>query len=104
MGDLGGEEVEKPLELVGVPPQRRRQLRRVGVGRGLDGANLDLEPAPEALDPAEHADGISFGEAAVEQLDVVPDPRLDPAARVDELERQIGCAAFVRRRSLRPTA
>ena len=56
---------------------------------GLERADLELEPVAEALDAAEHAYGVALGEAAVEQLDVVPDPRLDPAGRVDELEREV---------------
>ena len=38
---------------------------------------------------AEHADGVSLGEAAVEQLDVVPDPTFDAPGRVDELECEV---------------
>ena len=98
MGDLAGEEVEEAVELVGVAAHRRRQLGRIAVGRGLDRPHLHLEPAAEPLHAPEHADGVALGEAAVEQLDVVPDARLDPAARVDELEREI------RRAVLRPPA
>ena len=68
---------------------RRRQLRRVGVLGRLERAHLHLELAAEALDAAEDAHGVALGEARVEQLDVVPDARLDPAARVDELEREV---------------
>ena len=71
-----------------------RQRRRVGVRRRLERAHLHLQPAAEPLDPAEHAHGIALGEAAVEQLDVVPDACLDPAARVDELEREVGRAVL----------
>ena len=94
--DLAREEVEEAVELVGIAAHRGRQLGGIRVGRGLDGAHLHLEPAAEALHAPEHADGVALGEAAVEQLDVVPDPRLDPPARVDELERE------VRRAVLRP--
>ena len=52
-------------------------------------AHLDLEPAAEALDPAEDAHGVALGEATVEELDVVPDARLDAPARVRELEREV---------------
>ena len=96
--DLGREEVEEPVQLVGIAAHRRRQLARVGVRGGLDCAHLHLQPAAEALDAPEHAHGVALVEAAVEQLDVVPDPRLDPPARVDELEREIG------RAGLRPPA
>ena len=88
MGELGRQELEEAVQLVRVASQPRRQPRRIRVGR-LDRADLELEPVVEALDPAEHADGVALGEAPVEQLDVVPDPALDPAGRVDELEREI---------------
>ena len=91
MRDLAGEELEEAVELVGVAAQPRREPGRVGV-RGLDRADLELQPVVEALDAAEHAHGVALGEAAVEQLDVVPDPPLDPAGRVDELEREVGRA------------
>jgi uncharacterized protein (DUF1015 family) len=91
MGELGRHELEETVELVRVPPQPRRQPRGIGVRR-LDRPNLELQPVVEALDPAQHANGVSLGEAAVEQLDVVPDPALDAACRVDELEREIGRA------------
>ena len=64
------------------------------VRRRLDRAHLHLQPAAEPLHAAEHAHGVAFGEAAVEQLDVVPDARLDPPARVDELEREVGRAVL----------
>ena len=70
--------------IAGRQPRRDRRLRR-----GLERAHLELEPVAEALDPAEHAHRVAFGEARVEQLDVVPDARLDASARVDELEREI---------------
>ena len=92
--DLAGEEVEEAVELVGVAAHRRRQLRRVGVRCRLDRPHLHLEPAAEPLDASEHAHGVALGEAAVEQLDVVPDPRLDPPARVDELEREVRSAVL----------
>ena len=95
MRDLAGQELEEALQLVGVAAQRRRQARRVDVGR-LERAHVELEPVAEALDAAEHAHRVALAEAPVEQLDVVPDARLDPPARVDELERE------VRRAALRP--
>ena len=102
--DLTDEELEKSLQLVCVPPHRRGQAGRIGLGGGLDHAHLHLEPAAEPLHAAEHAHGVTFGEAPVEQLDVVPDPRIDAPARIDELEREVGSAVLVRRRSFRPTA
>jgi uncharacterized protein (DUF1015 family) len=100
VGDLTREELEKALELVGVPAQLRRKARGVVVG-GLDRADLELKPVVEALHPPEHADGVALGEAAVEQLDVVPDPSLDAAGRIHELEREIG-RALPRRPALLP--
>ena len=100
MGDLAGQELEEPVELVGVAPQPRRQPRGIGVGR-LDRADLELQPVVEALDPAEHAHRVALGEARVEQLDVVPDPPLDATGRVDELQREIR-RALPRRPALLP--
>ena len=88
VGDLVGQELEEAVELVGVAAQRGRQVARVGIGR-LDRAHVELEPLAELRDAAEDAHRIAFREAPVEQLDVVPDPRFDPAGRIDELERQI---------------
>ena len=103
--DLGDEELEEAGELVGVAPHRRGERRGVDVGR-LERAHVELQPVAELLDPAEHAHRVAFAEAAVEQLDVVPDARLDPAGRVDELEREVrrrrtssaACASSSRRR------
>ena len=88
VGELGRQELEEAVQLVRVASQPRRQPRRIRVGC-LDRADLELEPVVEALDPAEYADGVALREAPIEQLDVVPDSALDPAGRVDELEREI---------------
>ena len=87
--DLAGEELEEAVELVRVAAHRGREARRVGVRRGLDRAHVELEPVAVALDAAEHAHRVALAEARVEQVDVVPDARLDAAARVDELEREV---------------
>jgi uncharacterized protein (DUF1015 family) len=87
--DLVGEELEEPVELLRVSPERRRQLRRVGVLGCLDSADLHLQPPAEALDASEHADGITFREALVEEVDVAPDASLDAPTRVGELEREV---------------
>ncbi len=89
MGDLGGEELEEPVELVGVAAEGRSQLGRIRVVGVLDSPNLHLEPAAEALDTAEDAHRVAFAEALVEEVDVAPDARLDATARVRELEREI---------------
>ena len=86
------QELEEALELVRVPAQARRQPRRIDVLRGLECPHLHLELVPEPLDAPEHAHRVARLEAAVEQVDVVPDPRGDPAARVHELEREIARA------------
>jgi uncharacterized protein (DUF1015 family) len=88
MCELAREELEEAVQLVRVPAQPRRQTGRIGVGR-LHRADLELEPVVEALHPAEDADGVALGEAPIEELDVVPDPALDPPGGVDEFERQV---------------
>ena len=98
--DLGSEELEEAVELVEVPPRFRNERCRVGL-RGLERAHLELEPVAEPFDAAEDAHGVAFGEAPVEELDVGPDPRLDPAAPVDELEGEV-CLPRSRRQPLLP--
>src|SRR5579884_3635157 len=95
MLDVADEELEKALELVGVSPQGRRHRGGIDARGRLERPDVELQPVAEALDPGEHAHRIAFGEAPVEQLDVVPDASVDASARVDELERQI-CAAAAR--------
>ena len=57
--------------------------------RLVERAHVELQPVAEPLDAAEHAHGVALGEARVEQLDVVPHARVDPPARIDELEREV---------------
>ena len=92
MCDLSGEKFEEAVQLVGVAPEGRRQLRRIGVVYRLDRPHLDLKPAPEALDPSEHAHGVPLREPLVEELDVAPHARLDASACIGELEREIRSA------------
>ena len=87
--DLPGKELEKPVELVRVTSHCRRERRRVGVGRRLERPHLQLQCAAEPLDTPEHLDRVALVEAPIEQVDVVPDARLDAPARIDELEREI---------------
>ena len=87
--DLGCEELEEAVELVGVATERGRQLGRIGVLRGLDGPDLHLELAAEPFHATEDVHGVTFTEALVEQVDVVPDSRLDASARVRELESEV---------------
>src|SRR5256714_462314 len=87
--DLSGEKLEEPVQLVGVPAQPGRKRGRVGVLRGLERPDLELEPVAVALHSTQHANRVALLEASVQKLDVIPDPSLDPAARIDELEREI---------------
>ena len=89
VGDLGGEELEEAVELVGVAAHRRREARPGRCPGRLDRAHVELKPVAVALDPAEHAHRVALAEARVEQVDVVPDARLDAPARIDELEREV---------------
>ena len=100
MRDLGDEELEEARDLVLVAADRRRQRRRVDVGR-LERAHVELQPVAELLDAAEHAHRVALAEAAVEQLDVLPDARLDPPGRVDELEREVRRAGLRAQLALR---
>ena len=82
------------LELVGISPQRRRELRRIRLRRGFERADVDLQPVPELLDAAEDSHRVALREARVEQLDVVPDARVDATAGIDELEGEVGSTAL----------
>lgn len=90
VGDLAGEEVEEAVELVRIPPERRRQGGRVGLGSGLERADLNLEASAIALDATEHAHGVALGEARLQEVDVGPHAGLDASARIRELEREVG--------------
>ena len=87
--DFRHQELEEPLQLIGVAAHRRRHGRRIDVLCGLERPHFELEPVAKPLDTSEHAHGVSFGEAGIEELDVVPDPRGDAPARVDELEGEV---------------
>ena len=87
--DLAGEKLEEAVQLVSIPAHRRRQLGGVLSLRVLDRTNVELEPVAELVDPAEYSDGIALAEPGVEELDVVPHPRLDLPALVDQLEREV---------------
>ena len=86
---LRDEELEEALELAGVAAQADRELRGIDSLGRLERPHVDLQLVPELLHPPEDAHGIARLEAAVEEVDVVPDARRDPAARVDELEREV---------------
>ena len=91
MRHLAAEELEEAVELVCISAHARREPGRIGIRR-LDRADLELQAVVEALDASEHAHRVPFGEAAVEQLDVVPDPAFDPPRRIDELEDEVRSA------------
>ena len=87
--DLAREEVEEPVELVGVTTKRRRQICRVRVLGRLQRAHLDLELSAEPLDAAQDPHRVPLVEARVQQLDVAPHSRLHATARVRELDGEI---------------
>ena len=89
VGDLRGEELEEPVELIGISAETRGEGGRIGILGGLDGAHLHLELPPEALDAPQHPDRVALREAGIEQVDVAPDSRVDPPARVCELEGEV---------------
>ncbi|CAN5188680.1 hypothetical protein BH09ACT13_BH09ACT13_14120 [soil metagenome] len=89
MSNLGGEELEEAVQLVGISPQDGRQRGGVGLLGRLECAYLELQLAAEALHAAQHSHRVPLVEARVEKLDVAPDPSLDPAGRVGELECKV---------------
>src|SRR5262245_45708114 len=88
MCDLRGEELEEAVELLDVAPGLGNEACRVGLCV-LERAHLELEPVAKALDTAQDSHRVALAEALIEKVDVVPHARVDPAARVDELEREI---------------
>jgi uncharacterized protein (DUF1015 family) len=93
VSDLAREELEEAVELVGIAPQRRSELRGIRLWRRLERAHVDLQTVAELLHATEHAHRVSLREARIEQLDVVPDARVDSSARIDQLEREVRSAA-----------
>jgi hypothetical protein len=89
MRDLGGQKLEEPVELFYVSARFGHERRGV-VLRWLEGANLQLQAVAEAFHAPQHAHGVAFAETFVEEVDVAPDARVDAAARIHELEREIG--------------
>jgi len=100
MRNLGDQELQKALQLLGITPHRRRQARGIDIGR-LERAHIELEPVAEALDSPQHTHCIALTEAPIEQLDVVPNPCLNLAGLIDELEREVRCAGLRAHLSLR---
>ena len=98
MRDLRDQELEEALQLVAGRGARSGVSVAGSTSAGLERPHVELQPVAEPLDAAEHAHRVALAEAAVEQLDVVPDARVDAAGRVDELEREVrsrrpSCAA-----------
>ena len=89
MDDLAGEELEKAVQLVGIASQGRCECDWICLRRRFERSHVHLQPVSEPLDASEHTDRVSLVEPRVEQLDVVPHARLDPPARIDELEGEI---------------
>ncbi len=89
MRDFAPEKVEEALELIRIASECGCESGWVCVWCGLERAHLDLQPVAEALHASEHSDRVAFAEAPVEELHVVPDPRVDPSALIDELERKV---------------
>ena len=87
--DVRGEELDEPLQLVGVAPQGRRERGWIGLRR-LERPNLQLQPVAELLYAAEDMHGIALAEPRVEKVDVVPHTPGDAAGRIGELESEIG--------------
>jgi uncharacterized protein (DUF1015 family) len=87
--DLVGEELEEAVELVGVAAKSGGQLGGIGVFHRFHRTHLHLQLSVEALDAPQHPHGVTFDEALIEELDVAPHARLDAAARVGELEREV---------------
>jgi uncharacterized protein (DUF1015 family) len=92
MRDLGGQELEEPVELLHVSPRFGHERGRVGL-RGLEGANLQLQAVTEAFHAPEHAHGVAFAETLVEEVHIAPDACVDATARIHELECKIGTPA-----------
>jgi hypothetical protein len=82
MRDLRGEELEEPVELVGVSSERGYERRDVGVLCRLDRSHLHLQLAAEALDPTEHPHRIALAEPRIEEIHVAPYASLDTATSV----------------------
>src|SRR6476619_4372038 len=89
MCDLRRQELEEAVELRRVASHRRNELDGVGLRGRLQRPYLELEPVAELLHSTEDAHGVALAEARVEQLDVRPDARLEAAARVDKLQREV---------------
>ena len=96
MGDLVDRNSRNPASSSASRRSAGVSVAGIDVGR-LERAHVELQPVAELLDAAEHAHRVALAEAAVEQLDVLPDARVDRApsgrrARARDTTRR----AFVR--------
>ena len=91
MRDVRGEELEEPVQLRRVSAHGRRQRSRIGLGR-LQRTHVELQPVAEPLNAAQNVHGVALREPLFEELHVGPNARLDPPARIDELQRQVRSA------------
>ena len=90
--DLAREVLEEAVELVEVAVGDGQEGRRVGSLGARDLAQLELQLVAEPLHAPAHAHEIAALEAAGEQVGVAERARLDRAAAVAQLEREIGHA------------
>src|ERR1700694_3288862 len=93
MRDLRREELEKPLELIGIAAHRRREGLGIGPLCGLESSHLELKAVAKPIDAAENTHRVTFGGPAGEEIYVTPHARLHAAAGIDELECEGGSAA-----------
>ena len=89
VGQLISEKLEEPVQLGDIPRRRWNEGCRIRVGDRLHRPKVELQALVEALDAAENPDSVTFREALVEHLDIAPDARVDSAARVDKLKREV---------------
>jgi hypothetical protein len=89
--DLAREVLEEAIELVEVTVGDRQEGRGIGVvvGRARDRAQLDLQLVAEALDASRDAHEVAALEAPGEHVGVAEGARLDGAAAVAQLDREV---------------
>ena len=87
--DLAREVLEEAVELVEVAVGDGQERRRVGRLGARDLAHLDLQLVAEPLHAPAHAHEVAALEAPGEHVGVAERARLDRAAAVAQLERQV---------------
>jgi uncharacterized protein (DUF1015 family) len=88
VAELAAEELQKAVKLVGIPSQPGRESGHILLRR-FERPDCELQSVPVPVDASEDTHGVTLAEAAVEQLDVGPDPGFDATASVDELEGEV---------------